>query len=343
LNKRVLTCLIAVGCINTASGQGLTLYGILDGGVGYTRLEGSPSDVTIDSGTSNDSRIGLRGSETLSGGLKANFRLESGIDLDVGTPTDGDRFYNRAAWVGLEGGFGELRLGRQAIFGYDWFSDVSPFGTDYKQASLATVFGYDEIGSRIDNAIFYFSPTYGGFEAGIGYSFNDEGPESTDEDNEVLTLGLRYGGGPATAVVTYEIRRDADQDAAPGRADIKNLSLGATYDFSSVKLHAAYGRLKHRGFSRASETEKSWLVGASVTLGGGELLAGYQRVVNRNLNENGVDGARHGYALAYEYELSKRTSLYVYGSRFRGADVREDDEGRLAKRLEFGSGVRFTF
>jgi hypothetical protein len=162
-------------------------------------------------------------------------------------------------------------------------------------------------------------------------------------DNEVLTLGLRYGGGPFTAVAAYEIRRDADEDAAPGRANVNNLSLGATYDLSSIQLHAAYGRLKHRGFRRTAEPESSWLDGASVTIGGGELLAGYQRVANRNLNEHGVDGTRHGYALAYEYELSSRTSLYVYGSRFQGVDVREDDDGRLAKRIEFGSGVRFTF
>ena len=341
--KPILICALAAGCINPALGQNVSLYGILDGGIGYTRQDGSRSDVSVESGTSNDSRIGIKGTEPLRSGLKANFRLESGIDLDEGTWTDEEKFFNRAAWVGLEGGFGELRLGRQAVFGYDWFTDVSPFGTDYRQASLATVFGYDEIGARVDNSVFYFSPTFGGLEAGIGYSVNGEGPEDSDQNNPVLSLGLRYGGGPVTAVVTYEVRKDSDEDAAPGRADIGNLAVGATYEFSRIKLHAAYGRLKHRNFSRSAEPEKSWLVGATLSLGEGELMAGYQRVVGRNLNELGIAGARQGYAVAYEYSLSPRTVLYVYGSRFRGVDVREDDDGRLAKRLEFGSGVRLTF
>lgn len=343
MKKLLLTCVLASGWMNLALAQGVTLYGILDGGIGYARQDGSPSDFSIDSGTSNDSRIGLRGGEELRQGLKAKFVLESGIDLDTGTTTDEEKFYSRAAWIGLEGGLGELRLGRHPTFTYDWFTDVSPFGTDYRQATTATVFGYEAIGSRVDNAVFYFSPSFGGVEAGIGYSFNDDGPEAAEEENRVITLGLRYEGGPVTAVASYEVRRDADEDAGPGRADVRNLSVGATYESGPVKLHAGYGRLKNRDFSAAARAEKAWLIGASAQLGGGQLLAAYQRVTNRNLNEFGIDARRDGFALAYEYFLSKRTALYVYGSRFRAADVRADDEGRLATRVEFGSGVRFTF
>lgn len=343
MKKLLLTCVLAAGSMNLALAQSVTLYGIMDAGIGYARQQGSRSDVSIVSGASNDSRFGLRGSEELRSNLKANFRLESGIDLDTGAWTDEERFFSRAAWVGLEGGFGEVRLGRHPTFTYDWFTEVSPFGTDYRQATTATVFGFEAIASRVDNAVFYFSPSFGGVEAGIGYSINDDGPETAEENNPVLTLGLRYGRGPVMAVVSYELRRDADQDAGPDRADVRNLSVGATYEFSQVKLHAGYGRLKHRDFSEAARTEKAWLIGASFQLGNGELLAAYQRAGNRNFNEFGIDARRDGFALAYEYSLSQRTTLYVYGSRFRAADLRPDDASRLAARVEFGSGVRFTF
>ena len=343
MKKLVLTCVLAAGWSNLALAQGITLYGILDAGVGYSRQAGSRSDITIDSGSSDDSRIGLRGSEELRAGLKANFVLESGVDLDTGTSTEEEKFYNRDAWIGLEGGFGELRLGRHPTFTYDWFTDLSPFGNDYRQASTETVFGYEAIGSRVDNSVFFFSPRFGGVEAGIGYSFNDDGPEAAEENNRVVSLGLRYERGPVTAVASYEVRRDADEDAGPGRADVRNLSVGATYEFSRVKLHAGYGRLKNREFSEAARTEKAWMIGTSVQLGSGQLLAAYQRVSNRNLNEFGIDARRDGFAVAYEHSLSKRTTLYVYGSRFRAADVRSDDESRLAARVEFGSGVRFMF
>jgi GBP family porin len=343
LKKHASCCLLAAGCATSASGEGVELYGILDAGIGYARQSGERSDVSVDSGASNDSRVGIRATETLRGGLKAKFQLESGSDLDEGTWEDQDKIFDRAAWVGLEGAFGDVRLGRQPTFTYEWFTDESPFGTDFRQASLATVFGYEEIGSRVDNAVFYTTPEFGGFQAGVGYSFNGEGPEEPGRNNRVLSVGLRYGSGPVTAAVTYERRRDADEDAAPGRADITNLSAGVTYDFDRLRLHAGYGRLQHRDFSRAASPEKAWLAGATVSLGDGELFVIYQRVTGRNENVFDVEGVRQGVALAYEYSLSKRTTLYVYGSRLRGVDTRSDDEARLADRLELGSGVRFTF
>jgi predicted porin len=335
--------MLVAGGIDLAAAQGVTVYGIADGGLGYSRQDGSPSDVFVDSGRSDDSRIGIRGSEALGGGLRAGFELESGVDLDQGAWSDDERFFDRAAWIGLEGGFGELRLGRQSTFAHDWFSEMSPFKTDYKQAGVATVFGYEAVAERVDNAVFYRLPTFGGFEAGIGYSFNADGPETPDQDNEVLTVGLRYSSGPLVAVASYELGRDADEDAAPGRGDVRSLSVGATYEFRTFQLHAGFGRLRNRDFSSGARAEKAWLLGATVPLGSGELLAAYQRVADRNFNEFGIDATRDGIALAYLYPLSKRTSLYAYGSRFRDVDVRADDSARLAGRTQAGLGVRHVF
>jgi len=343
MNRYCPAFLLAFACSTAVAADGITLYGIVDGGIGYSRQDGSKSDVTVDSGSSEDSRFGLRGSEDLGRGLTGKFELESGIDLDRGTWSDEERIFDRAAWVGLEGGFGELRFGRQSTFSHDWFSELSPFQADFKQAAVATIFGYEAVAERVDNAVFYQLPAFGGFEAGIGYSFNSEGPENPGENNQVLTVGLRYSAGPLVAVVSYELGRDADDDAAPGRDDIHNLSLGATYEFSKLKLHAGYGRLGNRDFIASARTEKAWLVGATVTVGPGEVLAAYQRVKDRNFNEFGLDSTRDGVALAYLHPLSKRTNLYVYGSRFRDVDVRADDPGQLADRTQVGAGVRHVF
>ena len=343
MKKSFWVFVLAAGWMQPAAADGITLYGIADGSVGYSRQDGGNSDVTVDSGTSEDSRFGIRGSERLGRRLTGKFELESGIDLGAGTPDEKDRFFDRAAWVGLEGGFGELRLGRQSTFAHDWFSEVSPFKTDFKQAAVTNVFGYDAVAERVDNAVFYRLPEFGGFEAGIGYSFNADGPEVPGEDNEVLTIGLRYTAGPLVAVATYELKRDADEDAAPGRDDIRSVSIGAVYEFSRVKLHAAYGRLKNRDFISTANTENAWLLGTTVAVGNGELLAAYQRVKGRNANEFGIDSTRDGIALAYQYPLSKRTSVYAYGSRFRDVDERSDEPGRMANGTQVGAGVRHVF
>lgn len=326
-----------------AAADGITLYGIADGSVGYSRLDGSSSDITIDSGSSEDSLFGIRGSEDLGGGLSGKLELESGIDLGAGAWNDEDRFFDRAAWVGLEGGFGELRLGRQATFAHEWFSEISPFKTDFKQADVTNFFGYEAVAEQIDNAVFYLAPAIGGLEAGIGYSFNDDGPEVPGEEHEVVTMGLRYRAGPVVAVAAYEIGRDSDAEAAPGRGDIRSLSVGATYEFRRLELHAGYGRLKNRDFMIGAKVEKAWLLGATVPAGNGEVLVAYQRVTGRNFNVLGLDARADGLALAYVHPLSSRTSLYVYGSRFRDVDVRADDPQRLAGRTQAGAGILHEF
>ena len=83
------------------------------------------------------SRIGFRGTEDLGGGLKANFWLEAGVNLDNGDGNssysaagDGKRFALQAPFHrGLEGGFGEVRLGRELTAAYSAVSRYDVFGS----------------------------------------------------------------------------------------------------------------------------------------------------------------------------------------------------------------------
>ena len=113
-----------------AQTSSVTIYGVVDVGVSrmndgtstltFTPLPliGQPDAWTVRSATS--SRLGFRGSEELGGGLKANFQIEHRFTPDTGgiEPRDGasaTAFWNAQSWVGLSGGFGEARLGRQFV------------------------------------------------------------------------------------------------------------------------------------------------------------------------------------------------------------------------------------
>ncbi|MBL3250383.1 porin, partial [Klebsiella pneumoniae] len=63
---------------------------------------------SLGSGTHTTSRWGLRGSEDLGGGAKALFNLESGLNADTGAPANASKYFDRASWVGLQGGWGTL-------------------------------------------------------------------------------------------------------------------------------------------------------------------------------------------------------------------------------------------
>jgi predicted porin len=335
---------LVVGAAGHAHAQSnVVLYGLIDEGVGYTKTDGNHGLASVDGGTSAGSRWGLRGSESLANGLTLAFQLENGFDADTGRRSQNDRLFGRSAWTSLSGAFGELRAGRQEALGFNWGIGVSPFGPSFKQAQFDTVFGYRNVADRVDNALFYYTPTWGGLEAAIGYSVNASGNESDADDTPVISVGARYTSGPLMLVLTYDRKNVADSDVAAGRDAIRNVTGGATFDMGLAKLHAGYGRLQNRDFVATAANENAYLVGATVPLGKGSVFGTYQRVGARNFNEFGVDRARDGVAVGYLYTLSARTGLYAYASQYRNVSLRTDAARSLADTRQIGAGIRHRF
>lgn len=98
----VLTGSAAAACIAAPAAHAqssVTMYGIMDAGIEYTNHaapEGG-SAVKLKSGNKNTSRWGLRGVEDLGGGLKAVFRLESGMTSRTARSTTAPIRSSRAA------------------------------------------------------------------------------------------------------------------------------------------------------------------------------------------------------------------------------------------------------
>lgn len=74
------------------------------------------------------SRFGVNGTEDLGGGLKANFHFEGGMAPDVGTSAKFD--FQRKSTIGLSGGFGEVRFGRDYTPLFTIAGIADPFGTN---------------------------------------------------------------------------------------------------------------------------------------------------------------------------------------------------------------------
>ncbi|RBL82109.1 hypothetical protein DDE05_39980 [Streptomyces cavourensis] len=81
----------------------VTLYGVMDLSLAGFSTQERGTALNMQSGVQSGSRWGLRGSEDLGGGLRANFQLESGILANNGRSAQGGRLFGRAAWVGVSG------------------------------------------------------------------------------------------------------------------------------------------------------------------------------------------------------------------------------------------------
>ena len=380
--------LIALAIFGAFSGAALaqsnvTLYGIIDVNFQYndpdcttTPTNNCASTRGINSGHQSGSRWGVRGVEALSPGLNAVFTLEGGYAPDLGTQLQGGRLFGRQAWAGLSGGWGTLVAGRVATFSsgtgsFDMIGNFDPFLTGFGDASAGSTF-LSAGALRLDNSILYASPTWGGFKFGAGYSFNGNGTEGagSGNNNRVAFFGASYTGGPFWAAVTYDVI-DINDAGIPGSpavfpnaSDQKNLQIGATFDLKFLKIHGGYAKEDNVVFNSglgvvgtAGEDADAWLAGVTVPLGGGSLLASYQRRNGDPVNvctgafvpaTNGCSVAltsreadRDVWAIGYSYPLSRRTNLYVNYSDSDGEKFLNNNVG--IDRKQYTVGMRHLF
>ena len=335
--KRSSIAAALMAAAGAASAQSsVTLFGIIDATVehGSASGAGSTSSTQLTNSGYNSSRIGLRGTEDLGGGLAASFWLEGGLGNDDGTAggaiatgnqgvttSGGSLNFNRRSTVSLAGRWGELRLGRDYSPSYWNLTNFDPFGANGVGTTLGlagavaagmTTAGTAGVQMRASNSVGYFLPeNLGGFYGqGMAYmGENSQDGSATQNDGRGLGLRLGYKRGPLDVAAAWQ-RTDFAQSATTG--DFRTWNVGAQWDLGLASLMAQYGE-----DDRESLTElhgRQWLVGALVPVGAGELRASYS---SYRIDDNNGTADPHAQklALGYVHNLSKRTALYATVAR----------------------------
>ncbi len=304
--KKSLLALAVLGAFaGAASAQtNVTIYGVAD--VGIERVDTSDASATwgLTSGNQSGSRLGFKGSEDLGGGLKVNFQIENGYNIDTGTLGQGGRIFGRQAWVGLSGGFGEVKFGRQLTPIFKAHDTIDPFGTGIVgggSGMTAVFLGY---GNRMDNTINYSIST-GPFAAEAAYGFGEVAGDNSA--GRQFGLGTSYANGPLTVVGAYHTVNDTDPTTD---ADARTFLVGAAYDFGVVKLHGAFADNRGDAGDITWMRDRDYMLGVSVPVGSaGNIMASYIR------HDERLDGATDAdsdfWAIGYTHSLSKRTNLYT--------------------------------
>ena len=343
--KKSLIALAVLAASGAAMAQSsVTLYGVAD--VAVTHVNGNDNWTGLSSGANKTSRLGFRGVEDLGGGLKANFVLEGGINLDTGDgksggATDSGFQFKRQSTVGLAGNFGEVRLGREltaaynATARYDVFGSVGiahsqlwDDGKNLDTTTFADPYHYTT-NQRVSNAITYVSPNFSGFKVAANYGFGEIAGEN--RDGRYFGGGLTYDNGPLSLGLGAERLNKGNGAAMQAQSshDLTAWSLGGSYDLGVAKLLAGYrqstakdvlglGDLKNRGY----------MLAVTAPVGPGLVRAAYNRYEAKFDGEKGVTDQ---FGLGYVYNLSKRTS--VYGTY---AYIKNKDDNAL--NLSVGSG-----
>lgn len=337
--KRLPVAIAFLACLGSSpvvhAADGVRLYGLLDTYVGSIKPSGAPkSSFQLDNGGETTPFWGMGGEENLGGGLSAVYALESYFAVDSGavgrTPTDS--FFARSAYVGLSGGMGEIRFGRNSTPLFYITGQFDPFSGSTRFSPLTNQNWTPNFGRLIhgdtgwSNSARYLSPTLGGFSAQIMYGLGE-----ASGNNGTNNIGgiLRYqngpidlaGGGNHTKVGTAITALEPAQ---------KVLFAGASYDFKVVKVFATFNLTKNEGSELRTYT---YHVGASAPVGPGRLNASY--VWTKNDRRTLADFNRATAGIGYNYNFSKRTDVY--------ASYLYDKLSTAGTGNTFGVGLRHKF
>lgn len=328
-----LACALAAG--QACAQSSVAISGTVDAWAGSRQLSGGARSTRVDSGGLTTSQLNFMGTEDLGGGLKAEFALGMFLRGDTGEPGrfTGDTSFGRSSYVGLSGGWGTLRLGRQstgnfinfirtnsfadsATFGpamvHTWISAIgqgSQFlsgGAPASNRTLTGVLGTTD--SAWNNAIGYTTPTLGGVSVtaqwapseatGVGHrsalsAFYASGPLNVGLATERMGQGAVPASGPAAAVLARQ----------------NTWHLSAAYAFPFARVSAGYLETRRDFAAVADDKVRTWHLGASIPVGAGAVLL--QTASTRQTPDTGTATQRSTTSVGYDYHLSKRTDVYA--------------------------------
>lgn len=288
----------------------VTLYGLIDVALERVSNVGASgiSLVRMPSNTGSlPSRWGMRGSEDLGGGLKAEFTLESGFAPDTGGSGQGGRLFGRQAYVGLSGKWGTVSLGRQHTMLPTALMDADVIGP--MVFSLGSLDNYLP-NSRADNALAWRG-TFDGLTLGATYSLGRDTANPTPNNPG----GTHCGGESATDT------KACREWSLLAKYKQPNWGVAAGVD----EMRGGAGSWVAAGLTSSSLTDRRTTLNGYVKVGGVKLAGG---LINR-YNEGSATTPRSNLIfVGVSYPVTTRFTLDAQLSQLKFKD--SDNKAQLA-------------
>ena len=348
MNKKLIALAVASACAAPAAmaqtANPVTLYGKVY--LTYESVEaggGTPAqnDNTKRRSRVEDqaSRLGVRGTEDLGGGLKAVFQLETAFRPEQNATVPGgattNTFATRNSGVGLQGGWGTVMLGRWDTPFKMATGTIDPFG-DVTVGGFKTVMNdQGQFDRRDQNVVQYWSPTFmGGVAVKLMAQMNENKTAASDPKD--YGGSIVYAGGPLYLMYAYEQHKDqvGNPGASATSAGKKEVghALGGTFRFGGF----LFGTLFEK-FKKSDRTDqKAWMGNIVWTMGNNQIIYQYA---------TGKDGFAPGAVqldcksnvFGWQYNFSKRTFLLA-----QYASVKNDNTVSNCGNNTFNAGTPFT-
>jgi predicted porin len=358
--KKTLVALAALAATASFAQSTVTLSGTMD--LSYANVSGSATSKLTEVNTvsssigSATSAINFNAVEDIGGGLKAQafYAIDPRANINAAAGAVG----RHEAYVGLSGGFGNIRLGsiNTAALQVNGVSNV--FGTatggaftNIQQAAGGAI--------RFDSSLRYDTPTFNGFSANVTYATGNSDATAGGANQSATDIGLSYSNGPlnigfsslqrsasdAQSEVTAVANTSFTVAAVAAREKSTFNSIAANYAIGNAKVFAGYGKGEKSSPSvtaatAATSTATATSIGQDTTMAriGATYTMGALTLLGQMSDlEIGTAAKRKATGLRADYALSKRTAAYAVYETY-------DSGAASANKVDTAAiGVRHTF
>ncbi|MEZ0602837.1 porin [Paraburkholderia sp. IW21] len=346
--------------------SGVTLYGVVDESVRYLTHANKAGDSSIGLGNGGmtESRWGLKGVEDLGGGWSTFFKLENRFYINGGQSDPTLPFFNEAQVGVRSASYGQVIFGRQYNVMIEGIT-AGGYGSnlwipyDFSFQPEVTMTG----GIWTSNQVQY-QAKYNGFSFAAGYAL---GGNAGNSYGSQIGAAAAYAppGGPFTFGGAYEEAKDSVNGAAA-----KAWTFGGSYTWDKTRFSVGYivnqndagfsnfangpftapalAALKYTDFSR----RRMIMGGITQQVGNAWHFAANVWRTLQDGKTSTQDGSAWQYQLVADYNLSKRTDVYLEGdySLYRGDLIGAQLQGvngvglaQKGSQIGLMAGVRHQF
>ena len=307
----------------------------------------------LQNGPTSTSKIIFSGVEDLGGGMSAIFRANSTVGADRGNTfirqanpnlgtgaaataagNQGLAFGDRDLYIGLRGGFGELRAGRNqsisddnnnatgnhgSVWTYFMANSAAQAGVNNNFGGTAPVLG---AAGRVPDSFKYASPVFSGFQVQALYGFGER--DNLASEGRVAEVQVSYVQGPIAvsysmgkiaaapsdaatfAALAATSTQAALNAAAPGASSTEN-RLMASYDLGMAKISAGMYDQK----IASAKADKAAHITVTMPMDAWTFGATFMNVKD-GTPAVGQKASINGASVHAGYALSKRTRAYAF-------------------------------
>jgi predicted porin len=333
MNKKLLAVAVAGTFLAPAAAlaqSSVTISGLLKGGYenvkygNWQRTGKSSQNGVVD----DSSRIVFNVVEDLGGGLQAIGQVDMRLKPDdagfQAAPANvGGTLPQGNSHFGLRSkDWGRIFFGRQDLHYFNTETNIADKAS--LRSSSISLLSYVGAGAaagpianatRISNVVHYTTPNWGGFTAIVAYSSNpfaaDQDLGSPNRSGSAWNINPNFAAANWQVGYSYWTAKPDVQGATAATTVMKQRGdrLYGSYVFPfGLKIGLAWDKAKQEGPTTTLNNRDAWSIPASYTWGNHSVHGHYSEAKDDKAT-SGLNDSAKMYAIAYAYDLSKRTSV----------------------------------